>query len=123
MGSHQRSGSVSLGRAVLPELRHEGPAEVLFGLHEIVTLAEQPDVLDCRLASESHLEIVVELEPVRRAAYLSVSHRPGTAPLVALPDHALDGGGDVAIVFAGSFRLRPRPVGQRLALAISLEDQ
>src|SRR5713226_962487 len=88
-----------------------------------MALAEQPDVSDRGLASESHLEIVVELETVRRGADLSVSHRPGAAPLVALPDRALDRGGDVAIIFAGSFRLRARPVGQRLALSISLEDE
>src|SRR5260370_26798497 len=88
--------------------------------------AEQPDVPDRGLASESHLEIVVELEPVLFTAQLSVSHRPGTACLIALPDRALDGGRDVA----GRLRLRawpvfrlPRPVGQRLALSISLQDQ
>jgi hypothetical protein len=75
------------------------------------------------LASESYFEIVVELELASRAAHLSVAHRPGTTPLVALPDVALDRGGDVAIVFAGSFRLRVRPLGQRLAPAIPLEDQ
>ena len=83
---------------------------MLLGLHQIMALAEQSDVLNRGFASESHLEIVVELEPVRRAAHFSVSHRPGTAPLVPLPDRALDGGGDVAIVFAGSFRLCARPV-------------
>src|SRR5439155_4268187 len=100
---------ISLGRAALPELRHEIPAEVSLGLHEIVALAEQPDVSDGRLASDGNLEIVVELEPVRRAAHISVSHRPGTASLVALPNRALDRGGHVAIVFAMSVRWRTRP--------------
>jgi hypothetical protein len=85
--------------------------------------AKQPDVADCGFASQSNLEIVVELEPVRRAAGLAVSHRPVAAPLVTLPDRALDGGGEIAIVLAGSFRLRPRPVRQRLALSIALEDE
>src|SRR5258708_4648986 len=88
-----------------------------------MAFAEQTDVSDRGLASESHLEIVVELETVRRAAHVSVSHRPGTAPLVALPDRPLDRGWDVAIIFAGSIRLRARPVSQRLALSISLEDE
>src|ERR1700674_975139 len=118
-----RSGGVSLGPVALPELRHEAPAEVLFGLHEIMTFAEQPDVADRGFASERNLEIVVELEPVCRAADLSVSHRPGAAPFVALPNRALDRSGDVAVVFTGSFRLRALPVSQRLALSISLEDQ
>src|SRR5260370_16786557 len=86
-----------------------------------MAFAEQTDVSDRGLASESHLEIVVELETVRRAAHVSVSHRPSTAPLVALPDRPLDRGWDVAIIFAGSIRLRARPVSQRLALSISLE--
>jgi hypothetical protein len=67
-----------------------------------MALAEQPDVPDGGLASESNLEIVVEFEPVRRAAQLSVSHRPGAARLVALPDRAFDGGGDVAVALAGN---------------------
>src|ERR1700730_12045359 len=96
---------------------------MLFGLHEVMALAEQPDVPDGGFASESNLEVVVELEPVRRAAQPSVSHRPGTARLVSLPDSALDGGGDVAVVHAGNIRLRARTVGQRLAPAIALEDQ
>src|SRR5258707_7253623 len=62
----QRSGSVSLGRAVLPELRHPGPAEVLFCLPQIMALAEQTDVSDRRPASECHFEIAVELDSVRR---------------------------------------------------------
>src|SRR5207237_2480784 len=103
--------------------RHVVPAEVSFGLHESVALAEQPDGSDRRLASERDLEIVVELEPVRRAAHISVSHRPGAASLVALPNGALGRGGHVASVFAGSFRLRTRPVGWRLALAIPLQNE
>src|SRR5260370_33864343 len=44
-------------------------------------------------------------------------------PLVALPDRPLDRGWDVAIICAGSVRLRARPVSQRLALSLSLEDE
>jgi hypothetical protein len=41
---------------------------VLFGLHQIMALAEQADVPDRGLTSEGNLEIVIELEPMRRAA-------------------------------------------------------
>src|SRR5260370_42691369 len=88
--------------------------------------AEQPDVPDRGLASESHLEVVVELEPVLFTAQLSVSPRPGTACLIALPDRALDGGRDVP----GRLRLPawpvfrpPRPPAYRLARPLSLPDQ
>src|ERR1700694_5702349 len=129
-GSASARGRVSLERASLPELRHQGLAEVLLSLHQIVAFAEQADVLDGGFASERDLEIVIEFEPMSRAAVASVPHRPGAAAVVALPDRALDRGGDVAIVFAGRFWVRtqptfllPRPTGQRLALSIPLEDE
>src|SRR5260221_5407149 len=116
-------GGVWLDRISLPELRHQGLAEMLFGLHQIVALAEQADVLDGWFAPESDLEIVIEFEPMRRATIPPVPHPPGAAPVVALPDCALDGSGDVTIVFAGCLRLRTRPIGQRLTLSIPLEDE
>ncbi len=79
---------------------HELPAEMVLGLHEIVALAEQADVVDRRPAAQGDFEVVVELELVRRAAKPSVAHRPRAGSPIAIPDGTLDGSGDVAIVSA-----------------------
>src|SRR5882672_2974255 len=46
---------------------------MVLGLHEIVALAEQADVVDRRPAAQGDFEVVVELELVRRAAKPSVA--------------------------------------------------
>src|SRR5258708_17387321 len=96
---------------------------MVLGLHEIVGLAEQADVVDRRSAAQSNFLVVVELDLVRRAAELSVAHRPGAGSPIALPDGTLDGGGDVAIVSAPLDRLLAGPIGQPFAFAIALEEE
>jgi len=95
---------------------------MVLGLHEIVALAEQADVVDRRLAAQGDFEVVVELELVRRAAKLSVAHRPGAGSPIALPDGTLDEGGHVAIVSAPLDGLLAGPIGQPFAFAIALEE-
>jgi len=73
---------------------------MVLGLHEIVALAEEADVVDRRPAAQGDFEVVVELELRRRAAKLSVAHRPRAGSPIAIPDGTLDGSGDVAIVSA-----------------------
>jgi len=86
-------------------------------------LAEQADVVDRRLAAQGDFEVVVELELMRRAAKLSVAHRPRAGSPIAIPDGTLDGSGDVAIVSAPLDGLLARPIGQPFAFAIALEEE
>src|SRR5258708_40186191 len=95
---------------------------MVLGLHEIVGLAEQADVVDRRSAAQSNFLVVVELDLVRRAAELSVAHRPGAGSPIALPDGTLDGGGDVAIVSAPLDGLLAGPIGQPFAFAIAVVE-
>ncbi len=64
-----------------------------------------------------------ELELMRRAAKLSVAHRPRAGSPIAIPDGTLDGSGDVAIVSAPLDGLLARPIGQPFAFAIALEEE
>src|SRR6266446_8214488 len=96
---------------------------MVLGLHEIVALAEEADVVDRRPAAQGDFEVVVELELMRRAAKLSVAHRPRAGSPIAIPDGTLDGSGDVAIVSAPLDGLLARPIGQPFAFAIALEEE
>jgi hypothetical protein len=81
-GEVQLAATVETGSDRQPPSVHSLIIEVAVGSPSRVR-SEQPDVPDRGFTSESNFEIVIELEPVRGAADLSVSHRPGTARLVA----------------------------------------
>src|SRR6266478_6299248 len=89
---------------------------MLFGLHEVVALAEQTDVVDRRVCLRERLRDHGRTRGGASSRRTAHSHWPGAASLVALPDRTLDRVRNVAIVFAGPFPGRARSLGQCLRL-------
>jgi len=77
---------------------HEPRAEHALGLVLVVRPAQQPQILDRRLPAACHRLDVVELHVATAFAAPAALRHERAAPLVALPDRALDGIGDVTAV-------------------------